>query len=402
MLKLFSSIIIKIFLKVICMKNKRKIERLKYHFEPKKGWMNDPNGLCKFNGIYHAFFQYYPYAKVWGPMHWGHAISKDLIHWEELEPALIPDQPYENSGGCFSGSAIEKDGVLYLFYTSVSKELGQTQSLAISHDGIHFEKYDKNPIIDKVPSDGSQDFRDPKVFKFNDKYLMICGSGKNGVGKVLLFESENLFNWTYVGVLFEDKSCGEAIECPDLFKLGDDYVLMFSMMNKYLYSTNFIVGSFDGKHFIEKYRTQNEAGPEFYAPQTFFDGERRIIIGWMFSWTKAPDKYANYAGALSIPRELKIENEELLNYPVKEAWSLLKKECKGVKIKNNKLYAFKRKFNLKEAPKDIAILEDTKTIEIFINYGEESFTLWKKKDTLFDKYRYKKEKQKEAKKNNKN
>ncbi len=381
------------------MKNYKNMQRLKYHFEPKKGWMNDPNGLCKFNGVYHAFFQHYPYAKVWGPMHWGHAISKDLIHWEELPIALTPDKPYENDGGCFSGSAIEKDGVLYLFYTSVSKELGQTQSLAISKDGINFEKYDKNPIIDKVPVDGSKDFRDPKVFKYEDKYMMVCGSGKDGVGKVLLFESNDLFNWSYVGVLFEDKNCGEVIECPDFFKLGNDYILMFSMMNRDLYSTNFIIGSFDGKKFKEKRRVQNEAGPEFYAPQTFFDGSRRIIIGWMYSWKKAPDKYASYAGALSIPRELKIIDENLINFPVSECNFLLKKECKGVKIKDNTLYAFKRKFKLKENPKDIAILEDTKTCEIFINNGEESFTLWKKKDNIFDKHRYKKEKIKESKKN---
>ncbi len=380
------------------MKSKKSVERLKYHFEPTKGWMNDPNGLCKFKGIYHTFFQYYPYAKVWGPMHWGHAISKDLIHFEELPIALFPDKNYENNGGCFSGSAIEKDDTLYLFYTSVSKELGQTQSLAISHDGLHFEKYNKNPIIPEVPNDGSSDFRDPKVFKYNDKYMMVCGSSKNNIGRVLLFESKDLFNWSYVGILFEDKNINGAIECPDFFKIDNDYVLMFSMMNKVLYSTNFIVGSFDGKNFKEKYRTQNEAGPEFYAPQTFFDGERRIMIGWMFSWTKSPDKYANYAGALSIPRELKIVDGKLLNYPLKEFTPLLKKECKGVKIKNKTLYAFKRKFNLKEKVKDIAILEDTKTVEIFINNGEESFSLWKKKDTLFDKYRYKKEKQKEAKK----
>ncbi len=381
------------------MKNYKNVQRLKYHFEPKKGWMNDPNGLCKFNGVYHAFFQHYPYAKVWGPMHWGHAISKDLIHWEELPIALTPDKPYENGGGCFSGSAIEKDGVLYLFYTSVSKELGQTQSLAISKDGIIFEKYDKNPIIDKVPSEGSKDFRDPKVFKYEDKYMMVCGSGKDGVGKVLLFESNDLFNWSYVGVLFEDKNCGEVIECPDFFKLGDDYILMFSMMNRDLYSTNFIIGSFDGKKFKEKRRVQNETGPGFYAPQTFFDGSRRIIIGWMYSWKKAPDKYASYAGALSIPRELKIIDGNLINFPVSECNFLLKKECKGVKIKDNTLYAFKRKFKLKENPKDIAILEDTKTCEIFINNGEESFTLWKKKDNIFDKHRYKKEKIKESKKN---
>ena len=102
--------------------------------------MNDPNGLVFFNGKYHAFFQHYPHAPHWGQMHWGHAVSDDLIHWEEKDIALFPDQDYENDGGCFSGSAIVKDDILYLFYTSVSHELGQTQSVAISKDGIVFEK----------------------------------------------------------------------------------------------------------------------------------------------------------------------------------------------------------------------------------------------------------------------
>ena len=122
-------------------------KRFSYHFEPRKGWMNDPNGLIEFQGQYHAFFQHNPYEPKWGPMHWGHAVSKDLIHWQELPIALEPKEWYENDGGCFSGSAIEKDGKLYLFYTSVSKDLGQTQSVAISEDGIHFEKYEGNPVI---------------------------------------------------------------------------------------------------------------------------------------------------------------------------------------------------------------------------------------------------------------
>ena len=110
------------------------MNRFVNHFEPKIGWMNDPNGLVQFRGRYHAFFQHYPHDTVWGPMHWGHAVSDDLIHWEELPIALYPDQEYENDGGCFSGSAIVHEDKLYLIYTSVGKELGQTQSIAVSED----------------------------------------------------------------------------------------------------------------------------------------------------------------------------------------------------------------------------------------------------------------------------
>ena len=151
--------------------------RLKYHFEPKKGWMNDPNGLIYYKERYHAFFQHNPHAAVWGPMHWGHAVSDNLIHWEELPIALYPEQPYEDDGGCFSGSAIEKDSKLYIFYTSVSKSMGQTQSVAVSDDGILFIKYSGNPLITAPPSDGSADFRDPKVLLIEGTYYMVVGSG---------------------------------------------------------------------------------------------------------------------------------------------------------------------------------------------------------------------------------
>jgi len=108
--------------------------RFDCHFEPEQGWMNDPNGLCHFGGRYHAFFQYNPHAPHWGTMHWGHAASEDLVHWRQAETALFPDMDYENEGGCFSGSALEVDGELHLFYTAVSREKGQTQAAARSRD----------------------------------------------------------------------------------------------------------------------------------------------------------------------------------------------------------------------------------------------------------------------------
>ena len=129
------------------------LPKLQYHVEPNKGWLNDPNGLCYFQGKYHAFFQHNPHAPVWDTMHWGHAVSDDLIHWEELPIALYPDQPYESTLGCFSGSAVEKDGTLYLFYTAVGENKAQTQCLATTQDGIHFVKHSENPIIPQSPVD---------------------------------------------------------------------------------------------------------------------------------------------------------------------------------------------------------------------------------------------------------
>lgn len=356
-------------------------ERLNYHFEPQKGWINDPNGLVYFKGKYHAFFQYNPFEPKWGPMYWGHAANDDLVHWEELPIALSPDQKYEDSKGCFSGSAIEKDGVLFLFYTSVSHELGQTQSIAMSTDGINFEKYKGNPVISQFPEDGSADFRDPKVTKIGATYYMVCGSGKDGIGKVLLYKSDDLFHWHYVNVLFEGAEYGDVIECPDFFPLGGKYILMFSIMGKTTYSTQFVCGNFHDDKFEATDFCTPEAGPHFYAPQTFLDHKnRRIMIGWLYNWEKELDKGAEYAGALTIPRELKMKSNRITNYPVEEALPLLKADDPLVSVDGNTVIIEPENLSLtldhKQKIEHIAILRDTKTIEVFINAGESSCSYW--------------------------
>ncbi len=353
-------------------------KRLEYHFEPQKGWINDPNGLVYFNGQYHAFFQHYPFSPKWGQMHWGHAVSNDLLHWEELPIALFPDKPYENSGGCYSGSAIEKDGKLYLFYTSVSNELGQTQSVAISDDGMHFKKYINNPVISHFPEDGSADFRDPKVIKINDIFYMVVGSGKSGIGKILLYKSLNLLSWEYVGVLFQSDKYGAVLECPDFFPLGDKYILLFSKMGVDTYSTQFVIGDFSNERFTPKSFQTPEAGPQFYAPQTFIDNKhRRIMIGWLYNWGKELDSGVDYAGALTIPRELKLKDNVLYNYPVDEVVSLLKKTDELVIIEDNKVLIHSEKpLEYIGMINSVEILRDTKTIEVFINGGTSSFSYW--------------------------
>lgn len=355
-------------------------ERLRYHFEPQKGWMNDPNGLCFFKGQYHAFFQHYPYAPKWGQMHWGHAVSEDLIHWTEFPIALFPDQPYEDDGGCFSGSAVVKDGLLYLFYTSVSHERGQTQSLAVSRDGLHFEKYAGNPVIAKPPAEGSRDFRDPKVSFFDGCYHMVCGTGKGGVGKVVHYASNDLYHWDYQGVLIEGAQYGTVIECPDFFKSGDRYVLMFSQMDRPTHAVRILIGTFDGKRFKIETNQSPEAGPQFYAPQSFEapDG-RRVVIGWLYDWKKEPDEGADYAGALTIPREFIIDRDgEIRLFPVQEAAGLLAEQDELVKIKGDIIEVAGKSFPLalREPVKDVKILKDTKTVEVFLNGGKVSYTLW--------------------------
>ena len=355
-------------------------DRLKYHFEPQKGWMNDPNGLVFYQGVYHAFFQHFPHAPRWGRMHWGHAVSRDLISWTELPIALSPDKPYENDGGCFSGSAIIKDGLMYLFYTSVSHESGQTQSVAVSGDGLNFQKYEGNPVIRRAP-DGSRDFRDPKVTQIGGRYYMVIGSGRDNIGKILLYSSRDLFNWDYTGVLFESVKYGGVLECPDFFELGGKYVLMFSQMGRVMNSTVFVYGDFDGARFTPASFHTPEAGPHFYAPQTFLDANgRRIIIGWLYSWEKEPDAGADYAGALSIPREIKLINGKIATFPVCEAKNLLKPGDELVKIKGNTVLITQKEpkydLNYNGVINSLSILKDTKTIEVFINGGEASFSYW--------------------------
>lgn len=366
--------------------------RFSYHFEPNQGWMNDPNGLCFYKGRYHAFFQYNPHAPQWDTMHWGHAVSDDLIRWTQVDTALYPDQPYEDDGGCFSGSALEKDGKLHLFYTSVSHCLGQTQSVATSRDGLRFEKHPNNPIIPKgpypTPEGRNPDFRDPKVIEAFGKYCMVAGACNENEGQVLLYTSQDLTAWQYEGILYASDAFGGTLECPDLFPLGDKWVLMFSAMKPTVASTVFLIGSFDGRSFTPEAETYSEYGQDFYAPQSFSDPTgRRILIGWFYHWGKELPEGAATAGALSIPRELFLDNGRICNYPVAEARHLLTDTCPYVRINGTTVTilgpdgreVFRKDLNGINGLEKIEtaeILFDAKAVEIFINRGQISLSQW--------------------------
>lgn len=360
-----------------------------YHFHNRKGWMNDPNGLIFYKGKYHAFFQHYPYAPRWGQMHWGHAISDDLIHWEELDIALFPDMPYENDGGCFSGSAIEKDGRLYLFYTSVSHEMKQTQSVAWSDDGITFHKYEGNPIIKESPWNDNREFRDPKVFKYGDEYRMVVGAGIYNIGKILLYKSKDLLNWEYIGEIISDGKFGGVIECPDLFKIEDKWVILFSSTKALPHRVCFGTGDFDGEKFTfdkdEKGEDKIfpiEIGPDFYAPQTFEDPEgRRILIAWMYNWNRSARPGQEQAGAFTIPRQLEFDlNDNLTMFPVEEACGYLKDESPFVEYANGRLrITYERQLIWDKAYAEepqFTVLEDVGVVELFIDGGKETVTTY--------------------------
>lgn len=273
-----------------------------YHIATPGGWLNDPNGLCYFNGYYHVFYQYHPFSAKWGPMHWGHVRSKDLVHWEQLPIALTLGNQ-EDPGGCFSGSAIVKDDRLYLLYTGqhyyADHDLNhffEVQNLAYSDDGIHFTKYSGNPII-TAPKDNSQDFRDPKVWFQNGYYYLVIGSRAKDKdqGRVLLYCSSNLTNWQEMGPIAKASSSkdeGYMWECPDLFSLNGQDVFMCSPMGMDKQEKQFLnysqscysIGQLDlsKPQFTGSAFRDIDSGHNFYAPQTFLTpNHRRIMVGWM-------------------------------------------------------------------------------------------------------------------------
>ncbi len=360
------------------------IQRFTRHFEPDRGWMNDPNGLCWFRGKVHAFYQHNPYAAHWGPMHWGHAVTEDLLHWEHLPIALAPDQPYEDFGGCFSGSALEKDGRLYLMYTSVSKAHGQTQSMAVSEDGVHFEKLPGNPVIPHSPLDpANRDFRDPKLFAWGDSYRMVCGAGVDGLASVLLFASDDLLHWEPLGPLFQSRDYGPVLECPDLFPLGDRWVLLFSRMDE-TRSAQFVLGDFDGERFTPGSFQQPEHGPDFYAPQTFADpAGRRLLLGWFYNWNRTVPEGAVRAGALTVPREVTLENGVLRTFPAREVRSLLTEDNPCLVRRDGRLTVTNGQRDLFSLPASqvhsTAVLADGAGREVFLNGGEHSLSFYLEK-----------------------
>ncbi len=317
-------------------------QRPLFHLTPRCGWMNDPNGLSFYNGEYHLFYQYYPYETVWGPMHWGHAVSRDMITWKYLPAAMAPDTEYDGAG-CFSGSAIEtEDGKHLLVYTGVRKEQDengdireiQTQCVAVG-DGVNYEKYAANPVIteDSLPEGaGRYDFRDPKVWKENGKYYMIVGNKTvDKDGQLLQYVSDDGFKWAYDKLVIKNNHrFGVMWECPDYFSLDGKQVLLTSPQDMLPEELEFhngngtlcIIGSFDAEgNFCEENCQAVDYGIDYYAPQTILTGDgRRVMIGWMQNWDTCGIRRDDFPwfGQMSFPREITIENNRLIQRPVRE------------------------------------------------------------------------------------
>ena len=299
-----------------------------YHHTPLYGWMNDANGLVYKDGEYHLYFQYNPYGSKWGNMHWGHSVSKDLVHWEHLAPAIARD----TLGHIFSGSSIVDQenvagygvGSILVFYTSASDKNGQIQCLAFSKDnGRTFTKYEKNPIL--CPADGLRDFRDPKVFRYEpeDKWVMIVSADK----EMRFYDSKNLKDWNYMSSFGEGYGVQPCqFECPDMVELPVDGALnrkkwaLIVNVNPGCYfggsATQYFTGDFDGKKFscdsqsnVTKWL---DWGKDHYATVCFSNtGERTIAVPWMSNWQYCnivPTKQFRSANAL--PRELSLYTQD--------------------------------------------------------------------------------------------
>jgi len=323
--------------------------RQRYHFMAPSGWINDPNGLIFFRGRYHFFYQFNPYGAHWGAMHWGHAVSGDLITWEYLPIALAPSESYDNheQGGCFSGSAIEHNGELYLLYTGVANHgegFVQTQCLAVSKDGVNFEKYKGNPIVTAPEGYDPSNFRDPKIWEHNGQFYFICGAKKDNLAQALLFRSQNLINWEFVNVLYESRGeLGYMWECPDIFPIGNKYVLMFSPMGVHERTTVYLVGDLDYKtgRFHPVTTGEIDWGFDYYAPQSFYDGKgRRIIVAWANAWDWmpwfkdwGPTFQEHWCGSFALPREVRLCEDNTLQFiPVEELQKLRYGESRAERL----------------------------------------------------------------------
>jgi sucrose-6-phosphate hydrolase SacC (GH32 family) len=333
--------------------------RPQFHFTPQKFWTNDPNGLLYHDGEFHLFFQHNPFDKVWGHMHWGHAVSRDLMHWEELPIAIA-----EDTAMIFSGSAVVDknnaagfgENAFVAFYTAhrildpANPDVYiQTQHIAYSTDkGRTWTKYDKNPVIDL----GKKDFRDPKVFWHEESKKWIMAVNLPNEHKTQFYGSTNLKNWDLLSEFGPEGNIAIPWECPDLFSLPVEnepgkqkWVLLISAEGPYpgFQGMQYFIGEFDGKRF----KNDNPAdkpmyldyGRDYFAAVTFnhIPNERRVMLGWISNWAYANQVPTHpWRNGMAIPRMLYLRKEadgyRLLQQPVEMVNDMAKLSTRHLNI----------------------------------------------------------------------
>lgn len=381
-------------------------DRLNYHIMPTSGWVNDPNGLCQFKGVYHIYYQYSPFDVNGKLKLWGHITTEDFIKYQEHEPVLYPDFRYDQNG-VYSGSAVVRNGKINYFYTGNVKHLdgdydyimtGREQNLIAcsSEDGFNFSEKELIMTNTDFPSNLSLHVRDPKVYHKNGiDYMAIGARDDNSTGCILVLKGKDLKDWECHTVIYSDEKFGYMWECPDLFDLNGETVLVTCPQGVpeegYIYKNvhqngYFLVnGDLESKDVnLSEFRLL-DYGFDFYAPQSFEDESgRRILVGWM----GIPDAdYTNrttengWQHALTMPRELILKDGIIYQRPVEEIKALrgnnrtfAADEFKDLEVENLsfELYAeFEKcngfKLNLRN---DISLSFDKSKGLIELNMGE--------------------------------
>jgi beta-fructofuranosidase len=296
-------------------------QRPRYHLLPPANWMNDPNGPLFWKGQYHMFYQYNPNGAFPESMHWGHAVSPDLVHWKHLPIALAPTPGGSDKDGCWSGCAVVEQGVPTIVYTGV---FPQAQCIARSDDGMTtWRKYPGNPVI-AAPPQGMETtgFRDPCVWREGEQWFLAIGSGvKDQGGMILLYRSGDLSHWDYLHLLCKGRksellpgkdpvSTGEMWECPDFFPLGDKHALIVSTQGAVVYS----MGRYVNQYFHPEVQGKADLGDCYYAARSMVDEKgRRILWGWIREGrSDTAQRAAGWAGVMSLPRVLTLGHEGAL------------------------------------------------------------------------------------------
>lgn len=322
-------------------------DRLAFHLMPETGWLNDPNGLCQINGIYHIYYQYDPFDTEGELKLWGHCTTKDFIHYESCEPVLFPDSEWD-AHGVYSGSAFVEDGWIHYFYTGnvkyfdrpdydyINSGRGSSTIHVKSRDGFHFTEKEVVLTNRDYPSDISCHVRDPKIIKSGDVYHMVLGArDKDGRGLILVYCSADLEHWGYEGRIVSEEAFGYMWECPDLFFLDSRLYLICCPQGVSPQGINYrnvhqcVAMSFEYDSESKTYCLCNkevyhqmDRGCDFYAPQSFEDEHgRRILIGWMgipdADYTN-PTAGSGWQHALTIPRQLHVRDGRLIQEPLSE------------------------------------------------------------------------------------
>ena len=424
--------------------------RLGLHLLPPTGCLNDPIGLCQFQGVYHVFFQYSPDNPEGGRKCWGHYTSTDLLEWQYAGIVLSPDAEFDRNG-VYSGSAVVSEGEMYLFYTGNVKLEGDynyitdgRQSNTVltgSEDGLNFGEKKCLMTNEDYPDHLTCHIRDPKVVTGksigieDDNFYMFLGARtKDDRGVVLVYKSPDLESWEHTNILTGEKRFGYMWECPDAFMLGEKKILSVSPQGvetrgidyQNVYQSGYfeLDGSFDGTYRLKNFR-EWDRGFDFYAPQTFLDEQgRRLLIGWIGMPDDQeqcnPTVKDGWQNALTVPREVFLKDEKVMQYPAEELLSLRKEEqtlepgkasdkmqCYDIEItmlentdmtlvisdgitlcysRSDKMFTvtFLEEQNLGYGRKSravyldecrsVRILADTTCLEVYLNGGEEVFT----------------------------